>query len=157
MTNTVDPGFNIDDVHRDVLGELFDESGLGGSAEERQAIAERWHQLDAWPDFAAAQRRLRRLHICVSFTILSLSLIVDVSRRNDHPSINLPNLFRRVLSIGVVRGLLRENRAVVGVIATDIAEFERLHSRPHREVSDRFHVRWEVRHETEKCVARPWG
>ena len=45
MTDTVDPGFNIDDVHRDVLGELFDEDGLGGSAEERQAIAERWHQL----------------------------------------------------------------------------------------------------------------
>lgn len=82
MINTVDPGFNIDDVHRDVLGELFDEDGLGGSAEERQAIAERWHQLDAWPDFAAALRRLRRHHICVSFTILSLSLIVDVSRRN---------------------------------------------------------------------------
>src|SRR5580704_1616549 len=82
MINTVDPGFNIGDVHRDVLGELFDENGLGGSAEERQAIAERWHQLDAWPDFAAALRRLRRHHICVSFTILSLSLIVDVSRRN---------------------------------------------------------------------------
>ena len=47
MINTVDPGFNIGDVHRDVLGELFDENGLGGSAEERQAIAERWHQLDA--------------------------------------------------------------------------------------------------------------
>ena len=31
MTNTVDPGFNIDDVRRDVLGELFDEDGLGGS------------------------------------------------------------------------------------------------------------------------------
>ena len=43
MTNTVDPGFNIDDVHRDVLGELFDENGLGGSAEDRRAIAERWH------------------------------------------------------------------------------------------------------------------
>ena len=28
-------------LHRDVLGELFDENGLGGSAEERQAIAER--------------------------------------------------------------------------------------------------------------------
>ena len=82
MTNTVDPGFNIDDVHRDVLGELFDENGLGGSAEERRAIAERWHQLDAWPDFPAALRRLRRHRICVSFTILSLSLIVDVSRRN---------------------------------------------------------------------------
>jgi 2-haloacid dehalogenase len=82
MTNAVDPGFNIDDVHRDVVGELFDENTLGGSAQERRAIAERWHQLDAWPDFAAALRRLRRHRICVSFTILSLSLIVDASRRN---------------------------------------------------------------------------
>ena len=58
MTGTVDPGFNIDDVHLDVLVELFDENKLGGSAEERQAIAEGWHKLDAWPDFAAALRRL---------------------------------------------------------------------------------------------------
>jgi 2-haloacid dehalogenase len=82
MTGTRDPGFNIDEVHRDVLGEVFDENGLGGSVEDRRAIAERWHQLDTWPDFAAALRRLRRHRICVSFTILSLSLIVDTSRRN---------------------------------------------------------------------------
>jgi hypothetical protein len=71
MTNSVNPGFNIDDVHRDVLGELFDENGLGGSPEERQAIAKRWYQLDVWPDFPAALRRLRRPRICVSFTILN--------------------------------------------------------------------------------------
>jgi 2-haloacid dehalogenase len=82
MTNTVDPGFNIDDVHRDVVGEVFDENELGGSAEERRAIAGCWHQLAAWPDFPEALRRLRRQRICVSFTILSLSLIVDVSRHN---------------------------------------------------------------------------
>jgi 2-haloacid dehalogenase len=82
MTNTIDPGFNIDDVHRDVFGELLDENKLGGSAEERQAIARRWHRLEAWPDFPAALRRMRRDRICVSFTILSLSLIVDVSRHN---------------------------------------------------------------------------
>jgi len=82
MTGTVDPEFNIDSVHRDVLGELSRENGFGGADEEWQAIAERWHQLDAWPDFAAALRRLRRHRICVSFTILSLSLIVDASRRN---------------------------------------------------------------------------
>ena len=82
MTNTVDPAFNIDDVHCDVVGEVFDENQLGGSAEERRAIAGCWHQLAAWPDFAAALRRLRRQRICVSFTILSLSLIVDVSRHN---------------------------------------------------------------------------
>jgi 2-haloacid dehalogenase len=82
MTNTVDPGFNIDRVHCDVLSELFGENGFGGSSDEWRAIAERWHQLDAWPDFAAALRRLRRHRICVSFTILSLSLVVDASRRN---------------------------------------------------------------------------
>jgi 2-haloacid dehalogenase len=82
MTNTVEPAFNIDDVHRDVLGELFDENGLAGSPAERRAIAAQWHRLDAWPDFVPALRRLRRHRICVSFTILSLSLIVDVSRHN---------------------------------------------------------------------------
>ena len=82
MTNTIDPAFNIDDVHRDVFIELFDENQLDGSPEERGAIARQWHRLDAWPDFATALRRLRRNRACVSFTILSLSLIVDVSRRN---------------------------------------------------------------------------
>jgi 2-haloacid dehalogenase len=82
MTNMIDPTFNIDDVHRDVFGELLDENKLGGSVEERRIIAERWHRLDAWPDFAAALRRMRRQRVCVSFTILSLSLIVDVSRHN---------------------------------------------------------------------------
>ena len=60
MTNTVEPDFNIDDVHHHVLGELFDENGLDGSGADRRAIAERWHQLDSWPDFVAALRRLRR-------------------------------------------------------------------------------------------------
>ncbi len=82
MTNAVEPGFNIDDVHREVVTELFDQNNLGGSAEERRGIAERWHRLDAWPDFARALRRLRQHRICVSFTILSLSLVIDVSRHN---------------------------------------------------------------------------
>jgi len=82
MTSRVDPYFNIDDVHRDVVDKVFDENGLGGSVEERRAITGSWHRLDAWPDFATALRRLRRHRICVSFTILSLSLVVDVSRRN---------------------------------------------------------------------------
>ena len=82
MTNTIDPAFNIDDVHRDVCNELFDENQLGGPAEDRGSIAQRWHQIDAWPDFSTALRRLRRHRICVSFTILSLSLIMDVSRHN---------------------------------------------------------------------------
>ncbi len=71
MTSQVNPGFNIDDVHRTVLDELADEYRLDMvSGAERTAIVRRWHSLDAWPDFPAALERLRRNHIVVSFTIL---------------------------------------------------------------------------------------
>ena len=79
----VDPGFDIDDVHRDVLDELLGEdSGIAFSPEDRLTIAGRWHQLDAWPDFVPGLARLRQHYVCVSFTILTLSLVIDVSRRN---------------------------------------------------------------------------
>src|SRR5215813_10336473 len=83
MLGAVDPGFDIDDVHRQVLDALLDEdSGIAFSAEQRRAIAGRWHELEAWPDFVPGLRRLRRSYVCVSFTILTLALVIDVSRRN---------------------------------------------------------------------------
>jgi len=83
MLGAVDPGFNTDDMHREVLDELLDEDrGLAFSRDDRLVIAARWHELDAWPDFVPGLRRLRRRYVCVSFTILTLSLVIDVSRRN---------------------------------------------------------------------------
>jgi 2-haloacid dehalogenase len=83
MISAVDPGFNIDDVHRGVLdGLLTEERRDAFSSEDRREITQRWHELDAWPDFAAALVRLRARYVCVSFTILSLSLVIDSARRN---------------------------------------------------------------------------
>jgi 2-haloacid dehalogenase len=83
MLRAVNPDYNIDDVHRDVLGELIAQQTLNSfSLEDRRAIAQRWHQLDAWPDFVPGFERLRQKYVCISFTILSLSLVIDVSRRN---------------------------------------------------------------------------
>ena len=83
MLGAVDPRFNIDAIHREVLDELLDEAGIAGfSGADRRAISARWHALDAWADFVPGLVRLRRRYICVSFTILSLALVVDVSRRN---------------------------------------------------------------------------
>ena len=83
MTNQESPGFNIDDVHRDVLDELVAEHDLMVFSDaERASVARRWHSLDAWPDFPAALARLRGRHVAVSFTILSVSLIIDTARRN---------------------------------------------------------------------------
>ena len=83
MVSQVDPPFNIDDVHRELLDVLLAEAGITAfSAEDRAAVAAGWHALDAWPDFRPALARLRRRYVCVSFTILSLALAVDVSRKN---------------------------------------------------------------------------
>jgi 2-haloacid dehalogenase len=83
MLGAVDPEVTIDDVHREVLEEILDDSGIGQfSAGDRRGITQRWHELDAWPDFVPALARLRQRYVCVSFTILSLSLVIDVSRRN---------------------------------------------------------------------------
>jgi 2-haloacid dehalogenase len=84
MLGAVEPSFNIDDVHREVLDELLDEDpGIAFPDAERRTIATRWHELDGWPDFVPGLRRLRRRYVCVSFTILTLALVIDVSRRNS--------------------------------------------------------------------------
>jgi len=83
MTNQKNPGFNIDDVHRRVLDELAAEQGFDMFSEaERAAIVRSWHALLAWPDFPPALKRLRQGRIVVSFTILSVSLIIDTARLN---------------------------------------------------------------------------
>jgi 2-haloacid dehalogenase len=84
MIGAVDPAFNIDDVHREVLVELLGEAGINAfTTEDRRGVARRWHELDAWPDFVPALERLRSRYPCVSFTILSLSLVIDTARRNS--------------------------------------------------------------------------
>lgn len=83
MLGAVDPDFTIDHVHRAVLDEVLAAHGADRlSTADRDAIAQQWHLLDAWPDFAPALARLRLRFTCVSFTILNLSLVIDVSRRN---------------------------------------------------------------------------
>jgi 2-haloacid dehalogenase len=83
MTERERPGFNIADVHRKVLDELAVEHNLDMlSKADRTAIVRRWHSLDAWSDFPPALQRLRNSYIVVSFTILSVSLIIDTARRN---------------------------------------------------------------------------
>ncbi|MBT3369675.1 MAG: HAD-IA family hydrolase [Rhodospirillaceae bacterium] len=75
--------FNIDDVHREQLAEMIKKYDLGAFSEaERAAIWYRWHKLDCWPDFPAALARMRENYIVASFTILTVSLIVDTAKRN---------------------------------------------------------------------------
>jgi len=84
MVGQVNPSFNIDDVHREMLATVVSEHGLSTFTEEdHEAIQWTWHELEPWPDVASALARLRTKYAVVSFTILSTALILDVSRRND--------------------------------------------------------------------------
>jgi 2-haloacid dehalogenase len=77
------PSFNMDDVHRRTLDELLAYHGLQAFTDaERHRIWRAWHELDAWPDFPAAQADLRKSFPVVSFPMLPTALVVDVSRRN---------------------------------------------------------------------------
>jgi len=83
MVGQVRPGFNFDDVHRRVLDEVIAQFGLDAlTAEDRDVIWRTWHALDAWPDFPAAQARLRRKYVVASLTLLTTSLVIDVSKKN---------------------------------------------------------------------------
>jgi 2-haloacid dehalogenase len=83
MVGAVSPSFNIDEVHRrmlDAVIEGFKLSALTG--EDRENIWRKWHALDTWLDVPPALVRLKTKYVVVSFTILSMSLVIDVSRRN---------------------------------------------------------------------------
>ncbi len=83
MIDAEHPDFNIDDVHRRELDAVLKDHALDElGAEDRDAIWRAWHALEAWPDFPAVLKRLRKRYVVASFTILSTSLVVDVSRHN---------------------------------------------------------------------------
>ena len=83
ITGQVRPAFNFDDVHRRVLDRVIADHKLDPlTAEDRDAVWRTWHALDAWPDFPAALARLRKKYVVASFTLLTTSLVVDVSKRN---------------------------------------------------------------------------
>lgn len=83
VADPAQPGFNMDDVHRRTLDEVLAHHGLHAFTDaERQRIWRAWHELDAWPDFPAAQAALRAKFSVVSFTMLPTALVIDVSRRN---------------------------------------------------------------------------
>lgn len=83
IVNQIGPRFNFDDVHRDQLDRVLDDNGLRAfDAADRDAIWRAWHRLEAWPDFPAALKRLRKAYPCVSYTLLTPALVIAVSRKN---------------------------------------------------------------------------
>jgi len=83
IVGQVRPAFDMDDVHLRALDETAAHFGIAAlEAQTRQQLWRGWHRLSAWPDFPPALARLRERWPVVSFTMLPLPLVVDVSRSN---------------------------------------------------------------------------
>jgi 2-haloacid dehalogenase len=83
IVNAERPAYNFDDVHREKLDEVIAEFKLEAlTAADRDAIWRTWHALEAWPDFVPALARLRKRYVVASFTLLTTSLVIDVSKKN---------------------------------------------------------------------------
>lgn len=83
IVGQLQPAFNMDDVHRTVLDEVLSRYGLEMfTPQDRANILHSWHELRAWPDFSTALARIRDVIPVVAFTMLPLSLVLDVSRQN---------------------------------------------------------------------------
>lgn len=84
IVGQIQPAFNMDDVHRTALDQVLSQHGLQQfDPQDRQHILQAWHDLSAWPDFPAALARIRKKLPAISFTMLPLSLVLDVSRPNN--------------------------------------------------------------------------
>ena len=76
------PRGNIDGAHRQALDRILSEAGIEGiTTQDRDEMTLFWHRLDAWPDAANAHARLKKSFTMTTLTILSVSLIIDISRR----------------------------------------------------------------------------
>jgi 2-haloacid dehalogenase len=83
IVGQVRPAFDMDDVHLRALDETVAHFGIAAlDAATRQRLWRGWHRLRAWPDFPAALARVRERLPVVSFTMLPLPLVLDVSRSN---------------------------------------------------------------------------
>ena len=83
IAGQIGPSFNMDDVHLDTLADVLQTHQLDAfTPDDRQALWRTWHELEAWPDFAAAQRSMGTQLPVLSFTMLPTAMVVDVSRRN---------------------------------------------------------------------------
>lgn len=84
IVGQVRPAFNMDDMHRSALDEVLTKYQLHQlSAQERLQIFHAWDELPARPDFPAALTRIRQKFPVIWFTMLPLSLVLDVSRKSD--------------------------------------------------------------------------
>lgn len=116
VRNGSQPWVRLDVLHRRVLDGILPRFGLAHLDEAaRQALNRVWHQLDAWPDSAAALGRLKPHFILTPLSNGNLSLLTHLAKHNALP-------WDCVLSAEVFRAYKPDPATYLGVAQTfDVA------------------------------------
>lgn len=78
------PWMNADDLHRAVLDPLSERyPQLELTDVDKDDLTRVWHEMDAWPEFGPALPLLRSRYTVAVLTVLSWSIAVDCSKRNE--------------------------------------------------------------------------
>jgi len=78
------PFSKLDVLHRKNLERILPRFGLENLSDEvLQDLNLAWHRLDAWPDVAAAMKRLKQKFFIAPCSNGNIALMVDLARRND--------------------------------------------------------------------------
>ena len=76
----------LDTLHRLILDRILPRFGLALlSEQQRQALNQLWHQLDAWPDSAAALGRLKSHFILTPLSNGHVALLTHLAKHNTLP------------------------------------------------------------------------
>lgn len=80
------PWTRLDALHRQILDRLLPRFGLEHLKDsERQTLNQVWHQLDAWPESAAALGRLKPHFILTPLSNGNLALLTHLAKHNALP------------------------------------------------------------------------
>jgi 2-haloacid dehalogenase len=80
------PWTRIDDLHRDILGELLEAAGITSiSGEDLDHLNRAWHRLDPWPDAVAGLIRLKERFIITTLSNGNVSLLTNMAKHAGLP------------------------------------------------------------------------
>jgi 2-haloacid dehalogenase len=80
------PWVKLDDLHRESLGKLLTEFGIGEVPDaDLDHLNRAWHRLDPWPDVLPGLTRLKRTYVLATLSNGNVALMVNMARRAGLP------------------------------------------------------------------------
>ncbi|OBI81155.1 haloacid dehalogenase type II [Mycobacterium sp. E740] len=79
------PWTKIDSLHRMILVDLLERTGIAVGDDDIDHLNRAWHRLDPWPDVVDGLTRLKARHVITTLSIGNMSLLTNMAKRAGLP------------------------------------------------------------------------